>query len=117
MCSRLSSKLSLSISSQILQKNRQLRQFSQLLLDVDFLRFAELVEETTGDIEALAGRLSEIPTGALLSSFLKKKIDKLCTAKSRCLKQLKSFQESSRCWKDTGFGRIFYERLARYRFE
>ncbi|EDS36121.1 conserved hypothetical protein [Culex quinquefasciatus] len=85
----------------------------KLLLDVDFLRFAELVEETTGDIEALAGRLSEIPTGALLSSFLKKKIDQLCTAKSRCLKQLESFQESSRCWKDTGFGRIFYERLAR----
>ncbi|XP_055546335.1 myosin-11-like isoform X2 [Wyeomyia smithii] len=112
MTSKWSDILQQKITDLVLLKNRQLRSFSKLLLDVNYIRFAKLAEETELFLEELIRRLEETPfEGESVLLFPVRSVNTLCRSKERCIKKLEAFERI--CWscEDIHFEQIFLQRI------
>ncbi|XP_053692072.1 calponin homology domain-containing protein DDB_G0272472-like [Sabethes cyaneus] len=114
MCSRWSDRLQRKITDLILFKNRQLRSFSRLLLNSNYLQFAQLAEDNEIYLEDLIGRLEENTPGDVDSVWIFPvgKINHLCLSKERCIRKLEAFERI--CWnyEDLQFKQTFFQRLS-----
>ncbi|XP_021702252.1 uncharacterized protein PFB0145c [Aedes aegypti] len=113
MSSSLLDKLHQKISQYILLKNRQLRRFSRLVLDCEFLRFAEVIEDTEHFLEDFIRNLALFPTGNVFITSIGHRIKRLCGARDHCLRKLEGFERVIVDCEDALVKKIFYQRLHR----
>ncbi|XP_058449252.1 uncharacterized protein LOC131429219 [Malaya genurostris] len=92
----------------ILLKNRQLRSFTRFLLDVDFLRFAETIEDLDRVFEDHYNHFQR-GGGFVLP---KKQIAKLTRSKNLCISKLDAFERI--CWRkpQSLAGKAFLQRIS-----
>nr|XP_029736326.1 myosin-10-like [Aedes albopictus] len=113
MSSSLLDKLHRKISEYILLKNRQLRRFSRLVLDCDFLRFVEIVEDTEHLLETCIHNLEAYSPGSIFVGAIGRRVKSLCNARDHCLRRLESFERVILNCEDGLVRKIFYQRLNR----
>lgn len=101
------------ISEHISLKNRQLRNFSKYLLDVDFVCFAEIVEEAELHLESLLEHSETNFSDRLLLEFLERKLESISRAKEHCIRKLQHFVELHEAFQVSQFQNIFFQRLSR----
>lgn len=114
MSSSLLDKLQRKISHYIVLKNRQLIGFSRVVLDSDFLLFAETVEDSERFLEEFIINLESHTTGNIFLTVFERKVTSLCRARQFCLRKLEGFKRVITNCEASAFEKIFYQRLRRF---
>ncbi|XP_062551897.1 cingulin-like [Armigeres subalbatus] len=106
-------KLHQKISDYILLKNRQLRHFTSLVLDCDFLHFAEIIEDSEYFLQETSQNIESYTAESIFLGSIEHRVTSLRTARNHCLRRLNNFAGVISVCEDSVFSKIFCQRQKR----